>query len=114
MAKTRIRWNYLPLLETFEEHAPDRVVIDGTLILLANGNVVIHNRVFYGNYFGLFGGDEIDFAFPGGHAYRKRHSNVLTIKTAGPDGHTLLYRFSAWTGPFHIWPSWYQLLPRIK
>ena len=78
MAKhKRIKWERLPLLETWQEHADDRVVIDGTVTLLADGDVIINNRWFRGNWLGLFGSDAIDFPIPGGHAYRDKHSNRL-------------------------------------
>jgi len=105
MAKhTKLKWGYVPLLESWKEDEPDRVTIDGTLILFASGDVVIHNR-----WFGSW--DVIDFPFPGGHAYRAKWSRRLIIRTAGPDRQTLIYQFSRmfWI----LWGAWYQVVPRI-
>lgn len=112
MATTRIHWGRLPLLDTQEEHAPDRVVIDDTLILLASGDLIIHDRWFRGNTWGLFGSDVIDYAFPGGHAYRDKHSNRLTIRTGGPHRKTLVYEYQRRL--FILSAAWFQVIPRLS
>ena len=112
MAKhKRIGWERLPLLETWQEHADDRVVIDGTVTLLADGDVVINNRWFRGNWLGLFGSDAIDFAIPGGHAYRDKHSNRLVIRTGGPERQTLVFEYQRYG--LVMSAAWYQLVQRV-
>ncbi|MCA9239581.1 MAG: hypothetical protein KDA37_05255 [Planctomycetales bacterium] len=107
----KVTWVRLPLLESWDEKASDRVTIDNTLTLFVGGGVMIHNRWFRGKLLGLFGGDEIDFPFPGGHAYRKKGSSRLIIRTAGPDRLTLVYEHHAFARL--LWDAWYQVVPRI-
>lgn len=103
--RTKLRWGYVPLLQSWKEDAPDRVAIDETLILFAGGDVIIHNRWFRE-------WDAIDFPFPGGHAYRNKWSHRLTIRTAGPERQTLIYQYSRFL--WILWGTWYQVVPRIS
>lgn len=110
---TRIDWVAVPLVDTSLENRPDRVVIDGTLTLFAGGGLMIENRWFGGNwFFGLCGAEAIDHAFPGGHAYRKKHSNRLQVRTAGPNRQALVYEYrSRWLLGCC---EWHQIVPRIR
>ncbi len=117
MAKTKLQGRKIPLLYTGSVDLPDcslpadNVTIDGTLTLFANGDLALADRYFRGNrIFGLFRSDEIDFAFAGGHAWRKRGSNTLVIKTRSPAGQQLVYQYGS-AGLFHV--AWYQVIPRI-
>lgn len=108
----KVSWTYIPLLEGWDEKADDRVTIDGTLTLFIGGGVMIHNRWFNAKLFGLFGGDAIDFAFPGGHAYRQKGSNRLLIRVSGPERQTLVFEHRPFAGLFR--GAWYQVVPRIR
>lgn len=117
MAKTRIQGRKIPLLYTGAVNQPDcslpadQVTIDGTLTLFASGDLVLAGRYFRGNHcFGLVKSDEIDLSFAGGHAWRKRGSKTLVIRTRSPAGQQLVYRYG-WAGLFHV--AWYQVIPRL-
>ncbi|QEG36209.1 hypothetical protein [Bythopirellula goksoeyrii] len=112
MATTTIQWGRLPLLDTRDEHADDHVTVDDTLILLASGDLIIYDRWYRGNFLGLWGSDKIDYAFPGGHAYREKHSNRLTIRTGGPNRKTLHYEYQRIL--LVVSAVWYQLIPRLS
>ena len=118
MAKTIIQNCKIPILYTGSADNPDcslpadMVKIDDTLTLFANGDVVIHDRYYYGNsWWGLIKSDEIDYAFPGGHAWRKHGSNTLVIRTRSPAVRQLVYEYGS-AGIFHA--SWCQVIPRYK
>ncbi|MAT67958.1 MAG: hypothetical protein CMJ58_00360 [Planctomycetaceae bacterium] len=106
----RIHWQKIPLLCSADERASDRVVIDDALTLLMGGGVVLHDRYFRGNWLYLWGADPIDYEFPGGHAWRDRHSNRLVIRARGPHRHDLVFQH----GPYGlIHEAWYQLVMRV-
>ncbi|QDV73651.1 hypothetical protein [Botrimarina mediterranea] len=110
---TRIRWMSMPLNDTNAEHQPDRVVIDGVLTLFDSGAVVIHDRWFEGNWLlGRWGAEAVDYAFPGGHAFRDKDSNRLIVRTAGPDRRSLVYKFCGLT-PFFA-GFWVRLVPQHR
>lgn len=123
MAKTRMQGRKIPLLYTGSADMPecslpaDQVTIDGTLTLFADGDVVLAGRFFRGNRcLGLLRSDEINYAFIGGHAWRKRGSNTLVIRTRSPSGQQLVYQY----GPAYQYgliglfqAAWYQVVPRL-
>lgn len=103
----------MPLNDTNAEHQPDRVVIDGVLTLFDSGAVVIHDRWFEGNWLlGRWGAEAVDYAFPGGHAFRDKDSNRLIVRTAGPDRRSLVYKFCGLT-PFFA-GFWVRLVPQHR
>ena len=109
----RTVWIAVPLVDTSLEHPPDRIAIDDTLTFFNDGSLVIENRWFNGNWLlGLRGAEAIDYAFMGGHAYRRKHSNRLLIRTAGPNRVALVYEYRGLT-PL-ISGVWYQMIPRIR
>lgn len=114
MAKTkpkRLEWGKLALIDRRHEIPEDRVIIDGTITLLITGEVFIRDRWFRGKRWFFLGPDAIDYAFPGGHAYRDYGSQRLVIRTSGPDRRTLVYEYCS---PFLGVTNWYQLYCHLK
>lgn len=109
----RTSWVAIPLVDPSLEYPPDRVVIDGVLTLFDDGSVVIENRWFRGNWLlGLFGAEAVDYAFPGGRAFRTRHSRRLVIRTGGPHRQALVYEFRGLTPLFS--GAWRQLVQHVR
>lgn len=111
-AHKALKWGRVPLLDTRDEKHEDRVTIDGTVTLFESGDVVIRDRWFRGNWFGLFGSDAIDYEFPGGHAYREKGSNRLVIRTVGPDRRMLIFEYRRIC--LVIASAWYQVVCRVS
>lgn len=109
----RIRWRRVPLTDPSLEHQPDRVVVDGVLTLFDSGAVVIGNRWFGGNWvLGCWGAEPINYAFPGGHAFRAKHSKRLEIRTGGVNRQALVYEFHGLTP---LWVgSWRRCIPQYR
>jgi len=108
----RIEWTRTVLVDSLNELKGCRVEVDGVVTLLIDGSVTIRDRYFRGNGWFWQKADAIDFAFPGGHAYRERGSDRLVIRTAGPDHQTLVYEYEC---PFFFGPTaWYQLRRRDR
>lgn len=107
---TRIRWMRYPLIDASSPNPPDRVEVDGVLTLFNSGDLLIGNRWFRGNWLlSVRGAEPIDYAFPGGHAFRERHGSRLVVRTAGVDRQALVYEFSGLT-PFFP-GAWYRCVP---
>lgn len=104
--KRRVEWYRVLLIDSLDERKLCRVEIDGVITLRIDGSVVIRDRYFHGNGWFWRKADAIDFAFPGGHAYRSRGANRLLVRTAGPDRQALIYEYERpLLGP----AAWYRL-----
>lgn len=107
----RIRWRRVPLTDPNLEQQPDRVEVDGVLTLMDTGAVVIGNRYFRGNWLlGRWGAEPVDYAFPGGHAFRAKHGRRLEVRTAGANRQALVYEFRGLT-PLFV-GTWFRCIPQ--
>ncbi|MCA9262583.1 MAG: hypothetical protein KDA60_01995 [Planctomycetales bacterium] len=98
-----IKYFAIPLL--LEWQTPDlQADFDDAISMFRGGRVQITNRFFEPQ-------DVIDYAFPGGHAYRTRGSLRLIVRSEGPMKDEFIFEYKRFRSD-HC--GWFRLVQRIS